>query len=352
MLDGFQADILHPALQGLYADAIQRGTQAKQSADQLWQQMQEQMQAPTPQMDPQRQFISTLMGGLSQALAPQLGGQQQAQTGIAEVNADLRNKRAMSLQALHTRYGEAAQQAEQAGDNERAIKMRNAELKVNKELADIARTQHLEDTKASDAQRMKELRQQGQNTLDATKLAGQNALAVANANNERAIQIENAKVKASYAQRGLREDGVTPIVAVAHRKDVSMRVQQLVSAKKAEGASSGDIRAAIKPEWLQRTDTDGVGNSGMIAYAKRLRQPPIKEGFWGGGKLFNDDEVIDAVGTNFIAALPRQRAPEDYKAMYRAARAAGVPSMKADSGVRAYAAEIMGDTWIREIQLH
>lgn len=102
------------------AQSALKDAQAQQ-AD-LFGQMQQNVDQPAPENNPQAEFMTRLMGNISQVLAPGLNGQKQAEQTIQKPLDDIQQKRAQNLRLLATKHEEAARQADKLGDREAALK--------------------------------------------------------------------------------------------------------------------------------------------------------------------------------------------------------------------------------------
>lgn len=336
------ANQIPEAFRGILGDALQQHVTKQADADALWQQLQGQMATPTPQMDPNRAFMAQLMGGISQALAPQMGGGQMAQQGIAAANEDLKQRKAQTLAALHDRYKEAAEAAEAAGDTEKAIKMRSAELKVAKDREEIVRAQTIEDNKAAQQFDLKKLGMQ----LDSAERIASN-------HDQRALDVAQMQESVALARSNLMrgEDGtVVPLPSIAPMKEVRNTIAQYITAGKEKGLKPDAIRTAVKSAWATPTTEDGEGADGMRAYAARLtKQFPTKLGLidlTAGAKPYSANEMVTLLGGKFLIG---EFTTEDARGLVGAMVAAGYNRQEIKTAVDTYAASvgaiIPSETW-------
>jgi hypothetical protein len=154
-LDGMLADALKYYYSGS-ADMLGqtqsslRDAQAQQQD--LMGQMQQNVDQPAPENNPQAEFMTRLMGNISQVLAPQLQGQQQAEQTIQKPLDDIQRQRGQHFQLLAQKHQEAARRAEKLGDQETALKHYNA---VEKHLKQVERLSGLIKNRDDNASREK-----------------------------------------------------------------------------------------------------------------------------------------------------------------------------------------------------
>lgn len=96
--------------------------QAQSQQQDLFGQMQQNVDQPAPENDPKAEFFTRLMGNISQVLAPGLNGQKQAEQTIQEPLDNIQQQRAKNFQLLAMKHEEAARRAERLGDKEGALK--------------------------------------------------------------------------------------------------------------------------------------------------------------------------------------------------------------------------------------
>lgn len=78
--------------------------------------------APTPELDPRREFMARLAGNISQAIAPQMGGQDTAERSVGERRASMIQQHSRRVELMGQHYDELAARAKQLGDIETALK--------------------------------------------------------------------------------------------------------------------------------------------------------------------------------------------------------------------------------------
>jgi hypothetical protein len=89
---------------------------ANTAQQQAMQQMTDAAAQPAPTNDPKAEFITNLMGGISQALSPRMGGQQVAANTLESRLAGIREQRRQSMEVLAQKYQAAASEATRAGE--------------------------------------------------------------------------------------------------------------------------------------------------------------------------------------------------------------------------------------------
>lgn len=127
---------------------------------------------PAQTTSPGLDFGATLLGGLSQILAPQLQGNALAQGGLAQKNQDFEKMRTERLQTLESHYGELAARARQLGNTELSVKMEQKAEQVRSKRDKLKEAMGLASSAASEAGDTDRLKLQLANQL---KIAGINA---------------------------------------------------------------------------------------------------------------------------------------------------------------------------------
>lgn len=113
----------------LLEEAKAQHAAASQQMQQYSGQMDQLVNAPPPENDPKQAFMTSLMGNLSQAISPRMGGQQQAQGLLENDLQGKRTQRQSQYSQLAMKYMQAAKQAEQSGDMERSTRLQQMALK-------------------------------------------------------------------------------------------------------------------------------------------------------------------------------------------------------------------------------
>lgn len=104
-------------------DAHQQVQQMNSARDQAFGQLQQAQQQPMPQNDPKAEFFTNLLGNLSQALSPQMNGQQAASSTLEDNIGSLTKQRTEKMQLLIQNWDHLASQAEKFGDLEKATNL-------------------------------------------------------------------------------------------------------------------------------------------------------------------------------------------------------------------------------------
>lgn len=139
-------------------------TQADSAAQQARGQLDSAYDTPAQQVSPMQAGLATLLGGVSQTVAPQLQGNQMAQQGIEQKNTDFQKTRLERLMRMEKHYEELANNARDLKKTELSLKMSaKAESIAKQREAFQASTKGALDMANSDAQR--------QTTLDAARIA-------------------------------------------------------------------------------------------------------------------------------------------------------------------------------------
>lgn len=112
----------------------QQATDAQGASDSSFQQLLSAAQQPAAQMDPHQEFVGRLLGNLSQAIAPSMNGQQQAEQVLAERKHVLQQQQMQRLQLLSQHHDELSKRATAAGDTETAAKQAALAFKHGKTL--------------------------------------------------------------------------------------------------------------------------------------------------------------------------------------------------------------------------
>jgi len=112
------------------ADRIAAETQR----DQYQKQLDTMGQQPAPQNDPNAEFVTRLMGGISQALSPRMGGQQLAENTLEGRLQGIRDQRRQSMEVLANKLQMAAGIAAKAGEHEKSVSLM---AKYNNVLKDL-----------------------------------------------------------------------------------------------------------------------------------------------------------------------------------------------------------------------
>lgn len=101
----------------------QYANDAMDKANQAWGSVQQAMDEPVAQPTPAAEFATRLAGNLSQAIAPQLNGQQSAEAHISGQRGALQQRQLMRLQLLEKHADILAERAMRLGDTEQAQKL-------------------------------------------------------------------------------------------------------------------------------------------------------------------------------------------------------------------------------------
>lgn len=115
--------------------ALQEHTRlATEQADQAKQQMQQAVQAPPEQPNPQAEFLQTLVGNTASVLGGNKTYAEHAQAGIQSERAGLMAKRKENLAHLQDVYKVKAEEAQKAGDLEATEKYRGRLESLHKQI--------------------------------------------------------------------------------------------------------------------------------------------------------------------------------------------------------------------------
>jgi len=104
----------------LLGQAQSQATQANAQRDQYQKQLDQMAGQPAPQNDPNAEFVTRLMGGISQALSPRMGGQQVAENTMESRLQGIRDQRRQSMEVLSNKLQMAATEATRAGETAKA----------------------------------------------------------------------------------------------------------------------------------------------------------------------------------------------------------------------------------------
>lgn len=110
-------------------------------ANSLFGTMQQQMDAPTPSASPVSQFLINLLGNTSQALAPNMGGQQAAQQALESPIKSAMARRQERLSMLRDTYDRMATAALNSGNDMLHAKHAQAAEKYEKLLTELGMNQ-------------------------------------------------------------------------------------------------------------------------------------------------------------------------------------------------------------------
>lgn len=96
--------------------------EAQQQQQAMLQQLMQQAGSQPEQVDPKQEWLSTLMGNLSQAMSPQMGGLEQATAGIDRKRQELKDIHSRRMGIMAQQYEELADRAHELGKTEDALK--------------------------------------------------------------------------------------------------------------------------------------------------------------------------------------------------------------------------------------
>lgn len=148
----------------LLSTLAQQSTAADSAAQGARGQLDEAYDTPAQQVSPMQAGMATLLGGISQTVAPQLQGNAMAQQGIEQKNQDFQKARLERLLRMEKHYEELASKAHDLKKTELSLQMSaKAESIAKKREAFQAATKGALDAAGDDAQR--------QTTLEAAHIA-------------------------------------------------------------------------------------------------------------------------------------------------------------------------------------
>jgi chromosome segregation ATPase len=110
-------------------------TAQQDAASKILEQLQAGLQQPAPDVSPQAGFLGTLLGNVSSAIAPSMGGREAASSAIEGTKASLRDRQRARLQFMAEQYDKQSRAAQAAGHDALAIKLANKGKSADEELA-------------------------------------------------------------------------------------------------------------------------------------------------------------------------------------------------------------------------
>lgn len=312
-----------------YADLLNelgpQVTQARGAAEQAHSAFTGLQNQPMPTTSPGTDALTELLGGLSQMLAPEMGGLEQARGARAGAEVNMREQRTKRLQTMEKHYDELADRADKLGNLELSLKMR-AKAETYKAKQERERDALTLGSQAyqGEQSRANQLRITGIEQAGATE----RTKITQDAQTERALQripglTKDPNTGELVAKRGITDRDFTGLVREAQKG--------LMAAKgnKAESVQQ------FKSVWSMVREQEAFNPA---AYALRLRNVGKQTGMdWltklGAGKeKFTPVEVAD----NLVAQYQMPfKTPDDVDALINTMRQAGYSPKDAHTAVTA-----------------
>lgn len=331
MMTGIQFGV-DPNMMQIFQDVFTRQAGAKQQANRLFDQYNTAATTPAEQVDPTKELLANLFGNMSQAIAPQMGGQQVAKQAISIETDKLKEKRLQTLDALHRQYGKAAAEAEALGNTADAIKMHSAQAKIQKELTAEADAKALAKETRDHTFEMKK-----QDSL----LRGQAGIAAAH--DRRAIEQSRLSLEESYVRAGYVKDPSgafipkTATIPTANWLDIRQKTAAMLEAgvdgKPYPDAEKMQIIRDLYSTPLTSQQTKPETYVKWLRDAPRMKQKTKDNKFWFDENkdlpIFTTDEIINRTLANY----PMFQLKVNAKKFGAALVAGGIDKATADEAV-------------------
>lgn len=225
---------------------------------------------PAQQVGPGQAGLATLMGGVSSVLAPQLQGNQMAQSGIANKNQDFADMRKERLTRMENHYEALAKRADQLGNTELSLRM---------------------------SAKAESIKSQMEKQKDAATLAG--TMSNADANRQNALAVEAMRQKGDretlslqLAAKGLNPDG-TPKPVTMQPRDFLGTMVNLRKQVQAAGDDDAITSAAeaLYSHQMSMMSTEQANPADWVRRISRIQPMKINKPFWRDKQVYGAPDV-------------------------------------------------------------
>lgn len=250
--------------------------------------------APQPQTSPGTDAMTELLGGLSQMLAPELGGLEQARGARTGAEQSMQKQRATRLAQMEKNADELADRAKQLGNLE-------LEMKWRTKAEGFKAKQQRDEERAGMATTLVRGEQSDQAAMERTRFSEGEATKRARIGADAALERVLAR------NPGLTRDASGEIVPAEGLADADFNkalVPMAAAYSNAKGSKKNDILPELKATFAQKKRSEAFSPT---VYINRLRSANKDDGITILGKVikgntsrFSDQEIAHWTTTNYL----------------------------------------------------